>query len=166
MLAFITRVLIVTIVFLAGALVGNIYMPQKRLEHASITSIAEPQTSLNLKREPNLDNALKAVMQSEAALSATGMDPEILFAWTDLMQRTIVLEAYRAAKANYELELLKVQNNPTQRDAFLKAQDNYQKIKTLVETAFPQKQDDAVEILAPQNGAAAAAAQGPETKKQ
>ena len=150
MLALISRVLIVIIVFLAGAMVGNIFMPQKRLEYTAITSVGEPETSLNLSREANIENTLKAVMQSETALAQTGMDPEVLFSWTDMLQRTVLLQSYKAAKAAYELELLKVQTNPTQRDNFLKAQDNYQKIKTLVETTFPPKNADNIEVLTPQ----------------
>lgn len=151
MLGIITRILIVIVVFLAGALAGNIFMPQRQLEHASITSIAEPETSLNLKREPNVESALKAAAQSEAALSETGMDPEVLFSWTYLMQRTLILQAYRAAKAEYELELLRVQSNPARRADFLKAQDNYQRVKALVEATFPPETEETIEILAPQN---------------
>lgn len=129
---------------------GNIFMPQKRLEYTAITAVGEPDTSLNLAREANIENTLKAVMQSEAALADTGMDPEVLFSWTDMMQRTILLQSYKAAKASYELELLKIQGNPTERDNFLKAQDNYQKVKTLIETTFPPKNADNIEVLTPQ----------------
>jgi hypothetical protein len=135
---------------MAGAMAGNIFMPQKRLEYAALTAVGEPDTSLNLSREANIENALKAVTQSEAALAGTGMDPEALFSWADIMRRTILLKSYKAAKAAYELELLKVQSNPTEREKFLRAQDNYQKVKTIIETAFPPTNPDNIEVLTPQ----------------
>lgn len=147
MLAFIMRVLIVIIVFIAGVFVGNIYMPQKLLESSDITALPAPRTSLNLTREPNLDSTLKAVMQMEEALSATGMDPELLFSWTDMMQRTLVLQAYRAAKAEYELALLRVQNNPAASDQFLRAQADYARVKAALEAAFPVVEEEPAEVL-------------------
>jgi hypothetical protein len=111
--------------------------------------VGEPDTSLNLARDANIEHTLKAVTQSEAALAKTGMDPEALFSWTDMMRRAILLQSYRAAKASYQLELIKVQSNPAEKDNFLKAQDNYQKIKTLIETAFPPQKTDNIEVLTP-----------------
>ena len=141
------RVLIVIVVFLAGVFVGNIYMPKKLLESSDITALSAPQTSLNLTREPNLESTLKAVAQTEAALSNTGMDPELIFSWSDMMQRTLVLQAYRAARAEYDLELIRVQNNPANRDQFLKAQSNYMRVKAALEAAFPATKEEPAELL-------------------
>lgn len=126
---------------------GNIYMPQKRLEHFSITNVSKPATSLDLTRDPSVENTLKAVEQSEQALAQTGMDAEVLFSWGDLMQRTILIQSYRAAKAEFELELLRVQRDPSSQAAFIKARDNYHKIASIIETSFPVKEQEKIEIL-------------------
>lgn len=147
MITIIARVFIVIVVFLAGTMVGNIYMPQKRLEQTSLVAVKEPQTSINLESEPNIESTSQSITQMEAALSDSGMDPEVLFSWSDTMQRTVLIQAYKAAKNKYEIELLKAQENPTHKDAFLKAKNNYFKIVTLIEKTFPPLPQEVIEII-------------------
>jgi hypothetical protein len=147
MLGIILRLLIVIAVFLAGALAGNILMPKKQIEHTSIVNIGEPETSLNLEREFNIDAALNTVTQTEAELANAAIDRKTLPSWKDTMRRALLLQSYKAAKANYELELLKIQNPSYNRDGFAKTRDNYLKIKKQIETTFPPRQLEDMELL-------------------
>jgi hypothetical protein len=167
MLGFLSRVLIVLIVFTAGALVGNIYMPQKQLEQGLVTSISEPKTTLNLNKEPGTQEALKALEQTDKALYSAGMEEGAVFPISDTIRSALVLQAYKTAKCQYEVALLKAQSNPGQRGEFLKIQDNYFKIKTLLETYYPLQKLE-VEILEAAAAAPQAAAQpaGPDNRTQ
>ncbi|MDR0645941.1 MAG: hypothetical protein LBG46_02925 [Elusimicrobiota bacterium] len=144
MLGIILRILIVMVVFLSGVLFGNIFMPKKQLEHTSIINIGEPKTSLNLKRELDIETALNALIQSEKALAntATEQNPH-----ADTVKKVLLLQFYKAAKADYELEILKTQNPAHNRDGFTKIRDNYLKIKKQIETIFPLEKKDTAQSI-------------------
>lgn len=135
------RVLIVCVVFIAGIFVGNIYMPQKNLQHNTITAMQEPLTSLDAQREPDLDAALKALRQQEGPLSPAN---------AELIQKTLILQAYKTAKAQYESALIEVRANPQSQAEFLKARDNYLKTIAALEAAFPPPPPAAEPQAAPQ----------------
>lgn len=147
MLTFIFRVFIVFTVFIAGAFVGNIYMPQKTLEQSYIVALDEPQTSLNEQDAPGLQNALNALKQMTQALEQTQMDKETLFALEDAVQKQLYLEAFKAAKNDYEIQLLKVQKRPENHDAFLKAKALYYNLSQSVSAAYPPRPKQEIIIL-------------------
>jgi hypothetical protein len=64
----------------------------------------------------------------------------------DIIQRAVLLQAYKAAKTEYEMELLKINAGPGQRNGFAKARDNYYKVKNTIEALFPV-QEEQIKIL-------------------
>lgn len=147
MLTFIFRVFIVFTVFIAGAFVGNIYMPQKTLEQSYIVALDEPQTSLNEQDAPGLQNALNALKQMTQALEQTSMDKETLFALEDAVRKQLYLEAFKAAKSDYEIQLLKARKHPENHDAFLKAKTLYYGLGQAVAAAYPPRPKQEIIIL-------------------
>lgn len=147
MLTFIFRVFIVFTVFIAGAFVGNIYMPQKTLEQSYIVALDEPQTSLNEQDSPGLQNALNALKQMTQALEQTQIDKETLFGLEDAVQKQLYLEAFKAAKADYEIQLLKVQKHPENHDAFSKAKALYYNLSQSLSAAYPPRPKQEIIIL-------------------
>jgi hypothetical protein len=141
MLGIILRILIVIVAFLSGVLFGNIFMPKKQLEHTSIINIGEPKTSLNLNRELDIETALNVLMQSEKAPANIAAEQNTS---ADIMKKILLLQFYKAAKADYELEILKMQNSAYNRDGFTKIRDNYLRIKKQLETIFPPEKKDMV----------------------
>ena len=139
MLSLIFRVFIVFTVFIAGAFVGNIYMPQKNLEQSYIVSLNEPETSFKLKDAPGLQNALNSLSQMSAALEQTALDKESVFQLEDIVRKQLYAEALKAAKAEYEIELLKVQKHPDNHDPFLKAKSAYYSIGEMLSAAYPPR---------------------------
>ena len=137
MLSLIFRVFIVFTVFIAGAFVGNIYMPQKTLEQSYIVSLDEPETSFDTNDTPGLQNALNALTQMSAALEQTDMDKETIFRLEDAIKKQLYAKTFKAAKAEYEIELLKVQKHPQNHDSFLKAKDIYYSVSDMIEQAYP-----------------------------
>ena len=124
-------------VFIAGAFVGNIYMPQKTLEQSYIVSLDEPETSFDTNDTPSLQNALNALTQMSAALEQTDMDKETIFRLEDAIKKQLYAKTFKAAKAEYEIELLKVQKHPQNHDSFLKAKDIYYSVSDMIEQAYP-----------------------------
>ncbi|MDD6173419.1 MAG: hypothetical protein ACI352_03570 [Elusimicrobiaceae bacterium] len=147
MLTFIFRVFIVFTVFIAGAFVGNIYMPQKTLEQSYIVALDKPQTSLNEQEAPGFQNALNALKQMTQALEQTEMDKETLFNLEDSVQKQLYSEAFKAAKADYEIQLLKVQKHPENHDDFLKAKTLYYSLSEALSAAYPPRPKQEIIIL-------------------
>ncbi len=147
MLGFIFRVFIVFTVFIAGAFVGNIYMPQKTLQQSNITALDKPETSLNEQNVPGLDNALASLQQITLELQNSAMDKETVFALTDTIKRQLYLQAFQAAKHNYEIQLLKVQKQPLNHNAFTKAKNDYYSISSKISIAFPPELQEDVIVL-------------------
>lgn len=147
MLSFIFRVFIVFTVFIAGAFVGNIYMPQKTLQQSHITALDEPETSLNEQNTPGLEAALSSLNQIELALQNSDMGKEAVFNLTDSIERQLYLQAFQTAKSSYEIQLLKIQKQPLNHDAFLKARNNYYDISSKITLAFPPNPQEDIIIL-------------------
>ena len=99
MLNLIFRVFIVFTVFIAGAFVGNIYMPQKTLEQSYIVALDEPKTSFDIDDTPGLQNALNALTQMSNALEQTAMDKETIFRLEDAIKKQLYAKTFKAAKA-------------------------------------------------------------------
>lgn len=147
MLNLIFRVFIVFTVFIAGAFVGNIYMPQKTLEQSYIVALDEPKTSFDIDDTPGLQNALNALTQMSNALEQTAMDKETIFRLEDAIKKQLYAKTFKAAKAEYEIELLKVQKHPENHDSFLKAKDVYYSVSGMIELAYPPHPQQEILVL-------------------
>lgn len=154
MLATFFRIIIVMAVFLAGTLVGNIYMPQKKLEASALVSLKEPETSVDLSSSPDTSSAMSDLKELNTLLPKDIKDDENVFALNTNIEKTLLLQSYLAAKYKYEIELLKATATPEQRDNFIKARNNYNAISALMQQTYPQIQENEVEILSPDQPAA------------
>jgi hypothetical protein len=155
MLATFFRIIIVMAVFLAGTLVGNIYMPQKKLETSALVSLKEPESAVDLKSSPDTAAAMADLKELNTLLPQEVKDDENVFALNTNIEKTLLLQSYLAAKYKYEIELLRASATPEQRDDFIKARNNYNAITALIQQTYPQIQESEVEILSPAQPAAA-----------
>jgi len=140
MLSFIFRVLIVCTVFIAGAIVGNIYMPHKTVEHNNIVALDLPETSFNEQNVKGLQASLAALEQMSSLLQQTQIEKETLFSMEDTIKKQLYADAFAAAKNEYELQLLKTQKQPQDPEAFLKARVKYYETATMLSAVFPPNQ--------------------------
>lgn len=141
-------------VFLAGTLVGNIYMPQKKLETSAIVSLKEPETSVDIKTSPDTAAAMKDLEELNSFLPKENKEDEAVLTLNTNIEKTLLLQSYLAAKYKYEIELLRVSATPEQKDEFIKARNNYDAIITLIQQAYPQIQENEVEVISPDQPAA------------
>lgn len=147
MLSFIFRLLIVCTVFIAGAVVGNIYMPHKTVEHSNIVALDLPQTSFNGQNAKGLQASLAALEQMSSLLEQTQIEKETLFAMEDTIKKQLYADAFAAAKSEYELQLLKTHKQPQNPEAFLKARVKYYEAATMLAAAFPPNQTQDFVVL-------------------
>lgn len=147
MLSFIFRVLIVCTVFIAGAIVGNIYMPHKTVEHNNIVALDLPETSFNEQNVKGLQVSLAALEQMSSLLQQTQIEQETLFSMEDTIKKQLYADAFAAAKNEYELQLLKTQKQPQNPEAFLKARVKYYETATMLAAAFPPNQTQEFIVL-------------------
>ena len=154
MLATFFRIIIVMAVFLAGTLVGNIYMPQKRLETSALVSLKEPETSVDISSSPDTASAMADLKELNTLLPQEIKDDENVFALNTNIEKTLLLQSYLAAKYKYEIELLRASATPEQKDDFIKARNNYNTILALLEQTYPQIKESEVEIISPDQPAA------------
>jgi hypothetical protein len=125
------------IVFLAGTLVGNIYMPQKKLQATDITAVQEPVTSADIKNRPDTQAAMKDLNGLNSALKDSGKNDAETEKLKDNIQKTLLLQSYFSAKSQYEIELLKAAYSPQERDSFLKAKNNFADAAELLQVTYP-----------------------------
>lgn len=147
MLATFLRVIIVMAVFLAGTLVGNIYMPQKKLESTDLVAVKEPVTSIDTQAKPDTAAAVNDLQKLTAVLTQDNKQDEAALSAEDNLQKTLLIQTYLAAKYKYELELLKAQQTPEQKDTFLKAKNDYNDAAELLEKIYPQISENEIEII-------------------
>ncbi len=132
---------------MAGTLVGNIYMPQKKLETSALVSLKEPETSVDLNSSPDTAAAISDLKEINALLPQEMKDDEKVFTINTKIEKTLLLQSYLAAKYKYEIELLRASATPEQKDDFIKARNNYNAIITLIEETYPQIKENEVEVL-------------------
>lgn len=147
MLSFIFRVLIVCTVFAAGAVVGNIYMPHKNLEHQNIVALDLPETSFKEQDAKGLQASLNALTQMSSLLQQTQITQENLFTLEDTIKKQLYADAFAAARSEYELQLLKTQKQPQNPAAFLKARARYYEVANMTAQAFPPNPLDEIIVL-------------------
>ena len=139
---------------MAGTLVGNIYMPQKRLETSALVSLKEPETSVDISSSPDTASAMADLKELNTLLPQEIKDDENVFALNTNIEKTLLLQSYLAAKYKYEIELLRASATPEQKDDFIKARNNYNTILALLEQTYPQIKESEVEIISPDQPAA------------
>ncbi|MDR0952729.1 MAG: hypothetical protein LBM71_00855 [Elusimicrobiota bacterium] len=149
MISFIIRVFIVIVVFLAGVMVGNIFMPQKQLEEHAITAVREPATTLDLAAPLDTQAMLEDVSKIQSVLQTCPAGQENNQNTAQDTKKALLLAAFKAAQYQYKLELLKVHETPEHKTAYIKARDNYLKIIETIEADFPQTSTQ-IEIIKPQ----------------
>lgn len=134
---------------------GNIYMPQKKLETSALVSLKEPETAVDLKSSPDTAAAMADLKELNTLLPQEIKDDENVFSLNTNIEKTLLLQSYLAAKYKYEIELLRASATPEQRDDFIKARNSYNAITALMQQTYPQIQESEVEILSPAQPAAA-----------
>lgn len=139
---------------MAGTLVGNIYMPQKKLETSDLVSLKEPETSVDLNSLPNTSAAIADLKELNTLIAQEVKDDENIFTLNTNIEKTLLLQSYLAAKYKYEIELLRASATPEQKDNFIKARNNYNAIVALIQEAYPQIQEGEVEVISPQQPSA------------
>ena len=162
MLATFLRVIIVMAVFLAGTLVGNIYMPQKKLESTDLVAVKEPVTSIDTQAKPDTVAAVNDLQKLTSILSQDNKQDEAALSAEDNLQKTLLIQTYLAAKYKYELELLKAQQTPEQKDAFLKAKNDYNDAAELLEKIYPQISENEIGIISAEQNSQEPAAEASE----
>ncbi len=133
---------------------GNIYMPQKKLETSALVSLKEPETAVDIKSSPDTASAMADLKELNTLLPQEIKDDENVFSLNTNIEKTLLLQSYLAAKYKYEIELLRASATPEQRDDFIKARNNYNAITALIQQAYPQIQESEVELLSPDQPAA------------
>lgn len=149
-------------VFLAGTLVGNIYMPQKKLESTDLVAVKEPVTSIDTQAKPDTAAAVNNLQKLTSILSQDNKQDEAALSAEDNLQKTLLIQTYLAAKYKYELELLKAQQTPEQKDAFLKAKNDYNDAAELLEKIYPQISENEIEIISAEQNSQEPAAEASE----
>ena len=134
-------------VFIAGAVVGNIYMPHKTVEHHNIAALDLPETSFNAENAKGLQASLSALEQMTSLLQQTQIEKETLFAMEDTIKKQLYADAFAAAENEYELQLFKTQKQPQNPEAFLKARAKYYEAANMLATAFPPNQMQEIIVL-------------------
>ena len=81
------------------------------------------------------------------ALAQTDMDKETIFRLEDAIKKQLYAKTFKAAKAEYEIELLKVQKHPENHDSFLRAKDVYYSVSDMIEAAYPPHQRQEILVL-------------------
>ena len=145
------RVLIVSIIFIAGVIIGNIYLPQKNFDQKNIVVPQKPKTSFNVDNIPQVETILKEADKYKNILIESGQDQEEIIGFENNFKRTLVQLYYKEAAANYALELLKLQTQPENITQYIKARDEYKKYINLIETLYPRETSQEVLIIKEEN---------------
>ncbi len=141
------RVLIVLVAFTVGIIIGNIYLPQKNFDQKNIAVTQKPKTSLNIENVPSADTVLKQAEFYKNILIESGQNQEEIIGFENNFKRTILQLYYKETSANYTLELFKIQMQPENTAAFIKARNEYKKITNLIENLYPLEEHKEVLVI-------------------
>ena len=145
------RVLIIIVFFIAGVIVGNIYLPQKNFDQKNIVVPQRPKASFNVDNVPQSETVLKEADKYKNILIELDRDQEEIIGFENNFKRTVVQLYYKKAASNYALELLKLQIQPENTAAYIKAREEYKKIINLIETLYPQETSQEVLVIKEEN---------------
>ena len=146
-MANILRLLIISVFFVAGVIIGNVYLPQKNFDQKSIIVPQKPKASFLVDNVPQIDTILKEAEKYKNILIASGQDQEEIIGFENDFKRTILQLYYKEAAANYSLELLKLQIQPENTAPYIKAREEYKKIVTLIESSYPLEMPKEVIVI-------------------
>ena len=150
-MANILRLLIISILFVAGLVIGNVYLPQKNFDQKNIVVPQKPKASFNVDSVPQIDTVLKEAEKYKNILIESGRDQEEIIGFENDFKRTILQLYYKEAAANYSLELLKLQNQPEHTAPYIKVREEYKKIIALIETSYPLETPKEVLVIKNEN---------------
>ncbi len=150
-MANILRLLIISILFIAGLVIGNVYLPQKNFDQKNIVVPQKPKASFNVDSVPQIDTILKEAEKYKNILIEAGRDQEEIIGFENDFKRTILQLYYKEAAANYSLELLKLQNQPEHTAPYIKVREEYKKIIALIETSYPLETPKEVLVIKNEN---------------
>lgn len=141
------RLLIVLVLFIAGVIIGNVYLPQKNFDQKSIVVPQKPKASFNVDNIPQIETILKEADKYKNILIELGQDQEEIIDFENNFKRTILQLYYKEAAANYSLELLKLQIQPENTAPYIKVREEYKKIIELIETLYPRETQNEVLVI-------------------
>ncbi len=141
------RLLIVLVFFIAGAIIGNIYLPQKNFDQQSIIVPQKPRASFNVDNVPQVETILKKADIYKNILIESGQDQEEIIGFENDFKRTILQLYYKEAAATYALELLRLQIQPENAATYVKAREEYKKVINLIETLYPHEIAEEVLVI-------------------
>ncbi len=141
------RLLIILVVFIAGGIIGNVYLPQKNFDQKNIVVPQKPKASFNVDNVPQIDTVLKEADKYKNFLISSGQDQEEIIDFENNFKRTLVQLYYKEAAANYSLELLRLQIQPENTAPYIKAREEYKKFIGLIETLYPRETQKEVLVI-------------------
>ncbi len=145
------RLLIISVFFIAGLIIGNVYLPQKNFDQKNIVVPQKPKASFNVDSVPQVDKVLKEAEKYKNILIESGQDQEEIIGFENDFKRTILQLYYKEAAANYSLELLKLQNQPEHTALYIKVREEYKKIIALIEASYPLETPKEVLVIKDEN---------------
>ena len=145
------RLLIISVFFIAGLIIGNVYLPQKNFDQKSIVVPQKPKVSFNVDNVPQVETILKEADKYKNILTESGQDQEEIIGFENNFKRTLVQLYYKEAAANYALELLRLQIQPENTAQYIKAREGYKKYINLLETLYPLEAPKEVLVIKEEN---------------
>lgn len=147
------RLLIVSVFFITGIIIGNVYLPQKNFDTKNIVLPQKPKASFNVENAPSVETVLKEAEKYKNLLIASGQDQEEIIGFENNFKRTILQLYYKEAAANYALELLKIQLQPEHTAPYIKTRTEYKKLIDLIESLYPLEEHKEVIVIKEDNPA-------------
>ena len=145
------RLLIISVIFIAGVIIGNVYLPQKNFDQKNIVVPQKPKVSFNVDNVPQVETILKEADTYKNILIESGQDQEEIIGFENDFKRTILQLYYKEAAANYALELFKLQNQPENTATYMKAREEYKKYIELIESLYPREIPQEVLVIKEEN---------------
>ncbi|MBO7605349.1 MAG: hypothetical protein J6S61_02655 [Elusimicrobiaceae bacterium] len=145
------RLLIISIFFIAGVIIGNVYFPQRNFDQKNIVVPQKPKVSFNVDNLPQVETILKEADKYKNILIESGRDQEEIIDFENNFKRTILQLYYKEAASNYAMELLKLQTQPEHAATYMKARKHYKKFIDLMESLYPSEISQEVLVIKEKN---------------
>lgn len=145
------RLLITLVFFIAGVIIGNVYLPQKNFDQKNIVVPQKPKASFNIDNVPQVETILKEADTYKNILIESGQDQEEIISFENNFKRTILQLYYKEAAANYALELLRLQIQPENIAPYMKSLEEYKKYINLIESLYPRETSQEVLVIKDEN---------------